>query len=157
MAGEPVAPPTVATPTVAPTAPPPVVAINGPLEFVPEIKLQMGLWGRHRHGPFAQWRDACNRLARPDHQSSGIQPPEKFLRTLAGHLDRVTTLVFSADGKILASGALDNQTNLWDVQTGKLKHALDRGGQPAGLGFAAGQSFATVSWTNGVRLWGAFR
>jgi WD40 repeat protein len=38
---------------------------------------------------------------------------------LEGHSGAVISLVFSRDGRTLASGGDDNTVRLWDVQTGK--------------------------------------
>lgn len=55
-------------------------------------------------------------------------PSFKRLYTLKGHSNTVTSLHFSYDNKLLASGSEDTSIKLWDVKTGKLKatlHALD--------------------------------
>lgn len=44
--------------------------------------------------------------------------------TLAGHRHVVSSLAFSPDGKILASGSTDNDIRLWDTHTGKHKKTL---------------------------------
>ena len=36
----------------------------------------------------------------------------------SGHTDDVTSLVFSLDGALLASGSKDSMVKLWDIQTG---------------------------------------
>jgi WD40 repeat protein len=48
----------------------------------------------------------------------------KELRTLAGHTGGVTSLAFSADGKQLASGSLDQTVRTWDPAEGKQTHLL---------------------------------
>lgn len=45
---------------------------------------------------------------------------DKVLMRMAGHQGDVTTLAFSADGKLLASGAKDKAVGLWDVATGRM-------------------------------------
>lgn len=44
---------------------------------------------------------------------------EKFIRSLSGHLSNVDDVVFSPDGKILASGSWDHTIKLWEVATGR--------------------------------------
>jgi WD40 repeat protein len=44
---------------------------------------------------------------------------EEPLRTLKGHQARVGPMVFSPDGKVLATGAEDGTVRLWDPKTGK--------------------------------------
>ena len=43
----------------------------------------------------------------------------KELRRMVGHQSRVSSLVFSADGKLLASGSWDKTVKLWDVSSGQ--------------------------------------
>lgn len=46
--------------------------------------------------------------------------------TLAGHTGEVYTLTFSPDGRLLASGGMDQMVKLWDPQTGVESHTLAR-------------------------------
>ncbi|PMB43350.1 hypothetical protein CEN41_13160, partial [Fischerella thermalis CCMEE 5330] len=43
----------------------------------------------------------------------------KVIQTLTGHSNLVKSVVFSPDGKIVASGSNDNTIKLWNVATGK--------------------------------------
>jgi len=43
---------------------------------------------------------------------------------LEGHTDRVNAIVFSADGRTLASGSNDHAVKLWDVAGGKAIRTL---------------------------------
>jgi WD40 repeat protein len=54
----------------------------------------------------------------------GGQPLEDPVRTLAGHKGRVTSVAFSPDGKILASGSWDGTVRLWSIPEGDLKRTL---------------------------------
>jgi WD40 repeat protein len=46
------------------------------------------------------------------------------LARLEGHTDAVTSLSYSGDGTMLASGSLDKTVRLWDVPAGRLRHTL---------------------------------
>ena len=48
--------------------------------------------------------------------------------TLTGHTSAVLSIVFSPDGKTLASGSTDETIRLWDVATGRQKQMLKVGG-----------------------------
>lgn len=50
----------------------------------------------------------------------------KLIQTLAGHEDVVTSLAFSPNGAILASGGQDGTIRLWDLQAGEEIRLLDR-------------------------------
>ncbi len=45
-------------------------------------------------------------------------------RSLAGHTDWVRSVAFSSDGRLLASGSLDQTIKLWDTATGSEIQAL---------------------------------
>ena len=45
--------------------------------------------------------------------------------TLKGHTDRVTSVAFTTDGKILASCSYDGTVRVWDTATGKQKAVLN--------------------------------
>ena len=55
------------------------------------------------------WIKRCN---------CGIPPLEKPLTTFTGHLNGITTLAFSPDGKTLASGSADGTIKFWNTGTG---------------------------------------
>ena len=52
------------------------------------------------------------------------------ITTLEGHSDRVTAIVFSPNGRLLASGANDRRCRIWDIASQStiitLKHIVDR-------------------------------
>jgi len=62
---------------------------------------------------------------------SVVNPSQPIIQTLLGHSDRVISVVFSPDGKLLASGSFDNSVKLWDVTTGKELKTLS--GHTAGV------------------------
>lgn len=44
---------------------------------------------------------------------------------LAGHKESVSTLAFSTDGQLLASGSLDGIVQIWDTTSANLKSTLE--------------------------------
>src|SRR5690349_1218746 len=50
-------------------------------------------------------------------QTGGAPRPELVVQT--GHSEHVDSVVFSPDGKYLASGSYDGTIRLWDVATGE--------------------------------------
>ena len=47
------------------------------------------------------------------------------LQTLEGHMNSVYSVMFSHDGRRLASGSLDNTIRIWDAETGALQQTLE--------------------------------
>lgn len=48
------------------------------------------------------------------------------LRTcFIGHTETLSSLAFSYDGQLLASGSLDGAIKIWDVSSSSLKHTLE--------------------------------
>lgn len=50
---------------------------------------------------------------------------KRLLHTLEGHEGVITTLAFSPDGKIVASGSKDRTARLWNVNTGEFKEEFE--------------------------------
>jgi WD40 repeat protein len=73
--------------------------------------------------------------------------------TLKGHTLPVTSLAFSPDGKILASGSFDEKVQLWDVTTGKKLATIK--GPSSGVRFVAftaeGRTLASAGDVRGLR------
>ncbi len=85
------------------------------------------------------------------------KPPEKPLRTLTGHTERISVggLAFSPDGTQLASASYDDTARVWDVATGKVLQTL-RGhtNDVFNVTFSPnGQQLATSGGDKTVRLW----
>lgn len=57
--------------------------------------------------------------------SIGNSYSSNWTTLLEGHGDSVSSLAFSSDGQLLASGSLDGLVQVWDTVTGSLKGALE--------------------------------
>lgn len=72
-----------------------------------------------------------------------------------GHSNNVTSVVFSADGKTLASGSSDETVKLWDVSTGTELHTLDgHSNAVESIAFSPdGKTLASGSGDKTIKLW----
>jgi len=74
---------------------------------------------------------------------------------MQGHVDKVNSVKFNADGTILASGADDGTIILWDVLTGgKIKEIQAHKDPVTCVGWRSdGDVIASTSWDKTVKLW----
>jgi WD40 repeat protein len=74
------------------------------------------------------------------------------VRRLKGHTNSIYALAFSPDGKILASGSMDQTVKLWDVGTGELRETIVPGVSEGGSATEAGAEKTDVSGANRIPL-----
>jgi WD40 repeat protein len=73
------------------------------------------------------------------------------------HSDTVTSVAFSPDGRQIASGCMDGSVQVWDTWTGRVLHALEKGGAVAAkLAYSSDGQFLAAGHHDGtIRVWKA--
>ena len=116
---------------------------------------------RDRNGDILMWN--LENAKRSFLQTIFFRPKSANLtHTLSGHTDRVSTLVFSPNGKMLASSGYDKRLCLWNVQTTENiftqeDHSVSRDAlifSPDSKVLASGSSTRIVLWdtTTGLQI-----
>ena len=79
----------------------------------------------------------------------------RLLKTFTGHMDSVSSVCFSPDGKTIASGSLDRTVRLWDTATGKhLKTLTGHTDSVMSVSFSPdGTTLASGSRDSTILLW----
>jgi RNA polymerase sigma factor (sigma-70 family) len=77
----------------------------------------------------------------------------KRLRQFAGHQEEIHALVFSEDGKSLASAAADKTIRLWEVATGKERRAWSVASPASALAFGPGGKTLASAHDGVIRIW----
>ncbi|CEJ93768.1 hypothetical protein VHEMI09337 [[Torrubiella] hemipterigena] len=79
------------------------------------------------------------------------------IQTLEGHSDWVNSVIFSPDGKSIASGSDDNTVRIWDAVAGHCKHIIEGHSNSVTLVIFSpdSKSIASGSHDKTVRIWDA--
>ena len=77
------------------------------------------------------------------------------LQTLKGHSDIVSTITFSQDGKLLASGSFDHTIRIWDTSSGALQLILeDHSDTIRSMTFSpGGKQIISESYNHEIKTW----
>lgn len=79
----------------------------------------------------------------------------KLLRTLKGHHNTVWRVVFSPDGRTVATASDDKTVRLWDVATGGTRRILRHQAQVQSVAFSQDSRLVASGDGNVVKLWDA--
>jgi WD40 repeat protein/serine/threonine protein kinase/class 3 adenylate cyclase len=84
-------------------------------------------------------------------------PSYDFARPLAGHTAAVTSVSFSADGRLLASGSADKTVRIWEIGSASMLKVLKgHSGNVTSVSFSGdNQLIASASLDKTVKLWDA--
>ncbi len=79
------------------------------------------------------------------------------IRSFVGHTDKVTSVAFSPDGRLLATAGFDGKAKLWNAATGEeLKTFAGHAAPLISVAFAPdGQRLASLDLAEQVKLWSA--
>ncbi|CAK7236679.1 hypothetical protein SBRCBS47491_009721, partial [Sporothrix bragantina] len=80
---------------------------------------------------------------------------DSCIQTLEGHNSWVASVVFSRDGKQLASGSYDKTVKVWDVASGECTQTLEghNGGVASVVFSRDGKQLVSGSWDKTVKVW----
>ena len=97
-------------------------------------------------------------LVRAKHLESYSQNNSTSILTIRGHSDDVTSVTFSPDGKILASGSLDSSIVLWDPINGQKLTTLKENISIADIAFSPdGINLASCGSNPYISIWYVWR
>ena len=79
----------------------------------------------------------------------------QLLKILTAHTDIVSSVRFSSDGSVLASGDWEGNIRLWDVATGQLQKTITghEKGVPSIIYSSDGATLVSGSWDNTIHIW----
>ena len=127
--------------------------------------LELTLWDLNSCSRLGRLDDVKNIVFSPDGNAIAFPQdntaqvygtdPFRLIRTLRGHTGGVNSVIFSPNGKTLASGSSDKSVKLWDRNSGALISTLigHKGSVLSAVFSADGRVLASASQDSTIRLW----
>ncbi len=83
-----------------------------------------------------------------------LRPTRARLLTLEGHTDRLWQVIYSPDGKLLATASGDGTASVWDAETGAMIGEIRLNGAALAIAFSSDSKLLAVGGRDaGVRIW----
>jgi len=107
-----------------------------------------------RHSAIAGAQAPAKDTEKPATKDAAKPSLLKLRATLKGHAKSVSTVTFSPEGKLLASGSDDGSVKIWDTTTGKEVKTLDGHEKVVGaLAFSPDGTLLASGGSEGVKIW----
>jgi WD40 repeat protein len=75
---------------------------------------------------------------------------------LTAHTGQVEDIVYSPDGKLMATASIDHTVRIWDANTGRPLRTLQHPGPVDAVTFnPSGDRLATLDYAGTIRIWDA--
>lgn len=118
-----------------------------------EYTIRTSRGGEQAHSEVVTIERQGNRVVRirreEAEQNPGAPGHLELKQSLIGHLEQISSLTYSHDGKLLASGDDSGKVRVWNVPDGTLRYHLPELGTPvSGITFSPDSKYLLTSMTN---------
>jgi WD40 repeat protein len=136
------------TPATAPVSPSPVPspspAVLQPVAMISDVVGLAAVLAWSPDSRLLAW--SAGGIGSTDHTATLTTPDGKLILRLVGHTEPVTSLAWSPNGTIVASGSLDGTVRLW-TPAGRLIRILDPAAPPTQEPWHSSQPVFNVAWS----------